>query len=484
MRLLFISILFLLANTAFSQVYISDQATVSVKGNGLLFIENGDLENDGSLVLEGEIDLNGSFVNNDLLEAANFGTPVFKVSNTWTNNGTIVEGISTVILDGGLQTIAGTNPSNFYDLSLSGALTDIKLLSTNSSVAGTLNLSTAVLDVQTNRVQLLDPFKAIMEQGGFIETLYDGIVELASSVPLNAQYIVPFGYDPVAPTRRKLVLNSPPSGSYKMALIQGDPTGYGMSSASLQDSICRINDAYFWQIESDLAVGLGLETDPSESMFTRLSRWSGSLWEQNGRSALNPLPPFSHLSMQHAAGSLEHYTLSSETPFVDLEPDFEVFRNIKRPIVVDTYLPAGSIMTWSPDDQLTCSGCVPNTFESRYSELIRLRIINDVCEVEDQVMITVIDVPDVLVPNAFSPTLDALNETFIPLLADYETLVSIKIFNRWGQKIYEGESPWDGKYQGAIVSHGMYLYEVEFRREYSPLDIRTKYSRGMVMVVR
>ena len=57
-------------------------------------------------------------------------------------------------------------------------------------------------------------------------------------------------------------------------------------------------------------------------------------------------------------------------------------------------------------------------------------------------------------PNAFTPDGDGINDIFAPGM-------EITIFNRWGQKIYEGTSGsagWDGTYNGRNVSPGTYFY--------------------------
>jgi gliding motility-associated-like protein len=66
-----------------------------------------------------------------------------------------------------------------------------------------------------------------------------------------------------------------------------------------------------------------------------------------------------------------------------------------------------------------------------------------------------------LPPNAFSPNGDGVNDTwFIPSLKDY-TNCKVEIFNRAGQLVYSSigyNTPWDGKYNGKLLSVGTYYY--------------------------
>ena len=86
----------------------------------------------------------------------------------------------------------------------------------------------------------------------------------------------------------------------------------------------------------------------------------------------------------------------------------------------------------------------------------------------------------VLVPNAFTPNNDGLNDTFRPVV-DYERvrMFSMVIYNRWGQLIFETTNPaegWDGKDAPA----GVYSWVIS----YSDMVGKVVKMRGGVTVVR
>ncbi len=73
--------------------------------------------------------------------------------------------------------------------------------------------------------------------------------------------------------------------------------------------------------------------------------------------------------------------------------------------------------------------------------------------------------PNVYIPTAFSPkNVDGLNDKFHPVsvaVKDYR----VKIFNRWGEIIFETEDQdlgWDGRYKGIDSQSGVYMYIVTF----------------------
>jgi gliding motility-associated-like protein len=68
----------------------------------------------------------------------------------------------------------------------------------------------------------------------------------------------------------------------------------------------------------------------------------------------------------------------------------------------------------------------------------------------------------IYIPNTFTPNGDGLNDTFGvagEAIQDFD----MKIFNRWGQLIYEttnANERWDGTFLGQKVPSGTYVYKV------------------------
>ncbi len=68
----------------------------------------------------------------------------------------------------------------------------------------------------------------------------------------------------------------------------------------------------------------------------------------------------------------------------------------------------------------------------------------------------------IYIPNTFTPNGDGLNDTF-GVAGEAILEFNMKIFNRWGQLIYETSNAnerWDGTYLGQKVPMGTYVYKV------------------------
>lgn len=64
--------------------------------------------------------------------------------------------------------------------------------------------------------------------------------------------------------------------------------------------------------------------------------------------------------------------------------------------------------------------------------------------------------PDVDLPNVLTPNNDGYNDV---LLAGYD----LKVYNRWGNLVYNGQDGWDGRYKGSFVAAGTYFYVVKVK---------------------
>lgn len=87
----------------------------------------------------------------------------------------------------------------------------------------------------------------------------------------------------------------------------------------------------------------------------------------------------------------------------------------------------------------------------------------------DTFNVQVLDPPcaKIAIPTAFSPNGDGNNDVFAPIF--YQSTSSemqMRVYNRWGEIIYNGNSAWDGKYKGVLQPNDTYFYVVDINGEY------------------
>jgi len=86
------------------------------------------------------------------------------------------------------------------------------------------------------------------------------------------------------------------------------------------------------------------------------------------------------------------------------------------------------------------------------------------CKGSDTVKIKVYNGPDVYVPGAFTPNGDGKNELLMPFPVGIKELRYFRVYNRWGQIVYETKTfsqGWDGKVAGIQQPVATYVWVLE-----------------------
>jgi gliding motility-associated-like protein len=92
---------------------------------------------------------------------------------------------------------------------------------------------------------------------------------------------------------------------------------------------------------------------------------------------------------------------------------------------------------------------------------------------------------NVFIPNGFTPNGDGKNDIFglITVNNDYIQTATLKVFDRWGTEVYNGNglnAGWDGKYTGKPSEPGAYYYIVQVKHT----DGSSNEFRGDLVLIR
>jgi gliding motility-associated-like protein len=92
------------------------------------------------------------------------------------------------------------------------------------------------------------------------------------------------------------------------------------------------------------------------------------------------------------------------------------------------------------------------------------------CKSERDITVTVVcNNKNYFIPNTFSPNGDGQNDVFYVRGTSIERIQSIRIFNRWGQAIFERKNfaanditaGWNGTINGKPADQDVYVYVIE-----------------------
>lgn len=126
--------------------------------------------------------------------------------------------------------------------------------------------------------------------------------------------------------------------------------------------------------------------------------------------------------------------------------------------VLYPYLP-GAVFMW-PDSSLSDSMVVNEA--GTYT----VYALKNGCTISDSVRINEMYCDcNISLPNTFTPNGDELNETFGVRFGCSIKIYNLRIYNRWGDKVFETQDrnlDWDGSLNGKLSPEGMYVYKLEY----------------------
>lgn len=159
-------------------------------------------------------------------------------------------------------------------------------------------------------------------------------------------------------------------------------------------------------------------------------------------------------------------------------PVIPVSTGITLPV---TYGPEVVSYNWTPAKNLSCTDC-PTPYANPKSTTTYTVLAEDKygCNNKADVTVTVVcNGLNYFIPNTFSPNGDGVNDIFSPRGVGLTRVNSMRIFNRWGEMVFEkmnfmanDRTPtggWDGTYKGKPASADVYVYIIEFVCENSAI---------------
>ncbi|BAV04937.1 gliding motility-associated C-terminal domain-containing protein [Filimonas lacunae] len=135
--------------------------------------------------------------------------------------------------------------------------------------------------------------------------------------------------------------------------------------------------------------------------------------------------------------------------------------------------------SWTPAADLSNASVLQPKLVVNRDATYRLTAVGDYsCTATDSLTVKVLKI--VVVPNAFTPNGDNINDKWeIANLSDYADCV-VQVFNRYGQKMLEQKGyqvPWNGKINGRDVPVGTYYYVIRLGDGSAPLT-------GSITIIR
>jgi gliding motility-associated-like protein len=220
------------------------------------------------------------------------------------------------------------------------------------------------------------------------------------------------------------------------------------ATAVLSD--CPESSDYRWYINGNL---VGVTTEPT---FLTTSALHGDIISvENNCFTLCPI-------FVSAAAN----PLSVTTPLADAGTD--VYMAYGDTVQLNAAVTSGSF-EWSPGFGISNPFVLDPFVWPVTTTVFTLTVTDGDCIVSDQV--TVFVEPQLQIPNTFSPNNDGLNDTWEILGIELYPNCFVKIYDRWGQEVFQSsgyskQKAWDGTGKGGgQLSEGVYFFMLELRDE-------------------
>ncbi len=181
-------------------------------------------------------------------------------------------------------------------------------------------------------------------------------------------------------------------------------------------------------------------------------------------------------------GSLVISTFPTPNPFLVATPAGA--QEIGTLIEIQTSLVSTNTFTWSVNGQ-TLDGSdatIETPIVTEGDNTFKVEVVSpEGCMGMGEITITG-NPPHYEIPSAFTPNNDELNDTFKVLVFGNFQVAEFKVFNRWGQVVFEGsgDSAWDGRFKGKNAPADVYAYQAVLRLP----DNSEKTVRGEVALIR
>lgn len=139
---------------------------------------------------------------------------------------------------------------------------------------------------------------------------------------------------------------------------------------------------------------------------------------------------------------------------------------------------------WNPEINLDEPATYTPVFKGNHDQLYTIEITTaSGCITIDRQLVKIVPKIDILVPSAFTPNQDGLNDLLRPTLMGIKELRYFRVFNRWGQLLYETKTPmagWDGKLNGVLQNSQVVVWIAEG----VGLDNNNYLKKGSAILVR
>ncbi len=368
---------------------------------------------------------------------------------------------------GGTQTGNGTLSNVNEMVNLSGLVSGTYLVTFNDAFGNDLILVEAVTEPPVLSAELVvSDFNGV--NVSCFEALDGSLEILPSGGSLPYEYAWNTGNNTIA-------ISDLPAGDYSVTITDKFDCNVVLSQTLTEPNPLDFNALFTHPNCDGLETGALQVLDVSGGRGAYLFDYSGNgfVTEQ----AFENLPEGTYtLTVQDENGCQADTTaaiIAPIIPVIDLGDDLQIFLGDEVTLDIESNISLEDIL-WSSEGELTCVDCPNPVIRPFDTTVYSVEVVSeDGCVTEDLVTVNVDKRRRVVVPTAFSPNQDGVNDYFgIAGGPEVSNIRSFQVFSRWGEEIFsemdflpnDSKFAWDGFYKFRPAQNGVYVWwaELEF----------------------
>ena len=394
-----------------AQVLYNAGAQITVTGGAVVYVEGAAENASGTYSNAGYTTINGYFRNGGTATGGGAATGVYYVTGDWENNDLFTADQSEVSLTGANQNITGTQPTTFYNLTLNTP-GSVKTQTLDATVLHLDSINSCESATGNFNLYLLNTDTgAIIRNTGFVSST--GAGRLFRSTKSTSTYLFPTGWDNSGTVIYRPVEFSPSvpdSQAFSVRFAYENPTSDGYDTATKASIITQVNGQYYHLLKQ-------YNNTASAALSIYYDPAVDGSW--NSMARWQVVPQWQNLD---SAGDVMPLASNGTPPMRMMKSDW------------------------------TDNGNEPHA-------LINWKEVNFVF------------------PNVFAPNgSDQVNNNTFHIINEngLVTVQEMRIYDRWGELVYDGNRDgdtrviptagaaptycWDGKYNGKLQPMGNYVY--------------------------
>lgn len=140
---------------------------------------------------------------------------------------------------------------------------------------------------------------------------------------------------------------------------------------------------------------------------------------------------------------------------------------------------------WKPYTYTWDNNATGLTFKDLGETSMTISVVDDMgCKIDKEVDIEILKCCRMVVPNAFTPNGDGLNDFLYPMAISDVTSLKFSIYDRWGKLVYATKTvgaKWDGNDNEVPCNMGTYFYYLEYT---CPFELKNFTLKGDITLIR